>query len=304
MPHDPTQPFTPRMVRDQIPWSTLRGPRFRQLLPTVYVAREVAVTPALLARAALLVLPATAWLSHTTAADLQRIPVPVDPRINACVPKAADRRLRGALRLRVRSRRPATRLVGGLTVSTGADLFCELSEVLGLVDLVVAGDAMARAGMTRPNRLVRAAAALSGDHAAHARRAAGLVRERVDSPMETRLRLLFVLAGLPEPRVNPELRDGSFRTRVDLCYPELRLAIEYDGQQHRADDLDQWDRDNDRISWFARHGWELVPVISRGIYRRPEETLGRVCDAIRRRGGVVPDELDPEWRLHFPGDRR
>jgi len=119
--------------------------------------------------------------------------------------------------------------------------------------------------------------------------------------MESRLRLLLVLASLPEPSLNPEIRDGTFRTRVDLCYLELKLVIEYDGQQHRADDLHQWDRDNDRIAWFAQHDWELVPVISRGIYRRPLETLQRVCDAIERRGGAVP-ELDPRWILHFPGD--
>ncbi len=50
------------------------------------------------------------------------------------------------------------------------------------------------------------------------------------------------LAGLPEPQVNPEVRDGGFRTRLDLVHPDLKLVIEYDGQQHRAADLDQWDR--------------------------------------------------------------
>ena len=302
MPVDLSQPFTARMVRGQVPASTLRGPRFRKLLPTVHVAADTDVTPQLMARAAALVLPDRAWFSHTTAAVLQGLPVPNDPLTHACVPRAADRRLKGTLRVKVRKQRPATTAAGGLSVTTGADLFCELSEVLGLVDLVVVGDAMVSAGMVRPRQLVRAAAALSGDHAAHARRAAGLVRERVDSPMETRLRLLIVLAGLPEPTVNPEIRDGAFRTRVDLCYLELKLVIEYDGQQHRADDLEQWDRDNDRINWFVRNDWELLPVISRGIYRRPEETLERVRDAIRRRGGVVPERLDPEWRLHFPGD--
>ena len=46
-------------------------------------------------------------------------------------------------------------------------------------------------------------------------RAAGLVREGVDSPMETRVRLLIVLAGLPEPSVNHIVRaeDGSWRMR-------------------------------------------------------------------------------------------
>ena len=300
MPIDLTQPFTTAMVREEVPRSTVRGPRFRRLLPTVYVDRATPVTPALMARAALLVHPDTAWLSHTTAARLLDLPVPTDPRIHVSVPTAADRRLKQALRHHVR-RRPATTLVDGLPVTTGADLFCELGELLGLVDLVVAGDALVRAGRVRPAQLVRAAAYLSGDHSVHTRRAAGLVRARVDSPMETRLRLLIVLAGLPEPQVNPVIRGDGFSTRADLCYPELRLVIEYDGQQHRAEDLVQWDRDNERLDWFARHDWELVPVISRGIHRRPGETLDRVCEAIRRRGGVVP-VLDEEWRLHFPGD--
>lgn len=301
MPRDTSRPFTTRMARDETPWSTLRGPRFRRLLPTVYVDRCTPVTPRLMAEAAMLVVPDSAWLSHTTAAMLQGIPVPTDPRIHVSVPTSADRRLKQTLCLHIQRHRPSTRTVGGLTVTTGADLFCELSAVLGLVDLVVAGDAMVRARLIRPRRLVQATESLSGENAQVARRAASLVRDKVDSPMETRLRLLIVLAGLPEPTVNPEIRDGEFRTRVDLCYLELKLVIEYDGQQHRAEDLDQWDRDNDRITWFAKRGWELLPVISRGIYRRPEETLERVCDAIRRRGGVVP-ELDPQWRLYFPGD--
>lgn len=288
------------MVRGQLPGSTISGPRFRKLLPTVYVDRATPVTPLLMAQAAMLVMPESAWASHTTAATLLGLPVPTDPRLHVSVPTAADRRLKQALSLHIRPR-PSTTLVDGLAVTTGADLFCELGEILTLVDLVVVGDAMVRARLVRRGQLVKATAAVTGGHGVHVRRAAALVRDRVDSPMETRLRLLIVLAGLPEPSVNPEIRDGGFRTRVDLCYLELKLVIEYDGQQHRAEDLDQWDRDNDRIAWFARHDWELVPVISRGIYRRPDETLERVCDAIRRRGGVVPD-LDPEWRLHFPGD--
>ena len=300
MPVDLSQPFTARMVRDQLPASTIRGPRFRKLLPTVYVDCSTPVTSQLMARAAMLVMPHSAWLSHTTAAMMLGLPVPTDARIHVSVSKAADRRLKETLRLHIR-RRPETTVVDGLAVTAGADLFCELGEVLGLVDLVVAGDAMVKAGLVRLRELVTAAATLAGDRGAHTRRAAGLVRDRVDSPMESRLRLLIVLAGLPEPRVNPEIRDGAFRTRVDLCYLHLRLVIEYDGQQHRAEDLDQWDRDNERIAWFAKHDWELVPVIARGIFRRPDETLERVSDALRRRGGEVP-ELDPEWRLHFPGD--
>ena len=54
--------------------------------------------------------------------------------------------------------------------------------------------------------------------------------------MESRLRLLLVLAGLPRPKVQLSLRDdsGLFIARPDLYYPGARLAIEYDGVTHRA----------------------------------------------------------------------
>ena len=48
------------------------------------------------------------------------------------------------------------------------------------------------------------------------------------------MRLLIVLAGLPEPTVNVIVRaeDGSWRMRFDLCYVEQRLIVEYDGRRH------------------------------------------------------------------------
>lgn len=47
------------------------------------------------------------------------------------------------------------------------------------------------------------------------------MRQGVDSPMETRLRMLIVLAGYPEPRVNVIIRheNGDWSTRLDLCHP-------------------------------------------------------------------------------------
>jgi hypothetical protein len=56
-----------------------------------------------------------------------------------------------------------------------------------------------------------------------------MARSGVDSPQETRLRLLLVLAGLPEPSVNLIIRqpDGSWRRRYDMAYEEFRLIIEY-----------------------------------------------------------------------------
>jgi hypothetical protein len=46
--------------------------------------------------------------------------------------------------------------------------------------------------------------------------------------------MLIVLGGLPEPQVNYILRElnGDWSQRLDLCYSELKLIIEYDGRHH------------------------------------------------------------------------
>lgn len=297
---DPTQPFTTKeglaagRTRGQ-----LRGSGFHRPFLGVHVSASEEMTFALRVRALMKVLPDTARASHSTAANLRRIPVPDDPSLNVSVPDRKSRRARPGVEMHVRSGHDRTRTVEGVKVSSATDLFCELGESLGLVDLVVAGDAMVKRGLVTCDALV-AAAQGARLRPGLVRRAASLVRERVDSPMETRLRLLIVLAGLPEPTVNRSLTEnGRVVYRVDLSYLELRLAIEYDGKHHRADP-DQWDDDIDREDWFTRRGWERLPVVARGIYQRPGETLDRICAAIKARGGAVPP-LDPEWRRYFPG---
>src|SRR5690606_39703155 len=64
------------------------------------------------------------------------------------------------------------------------------------------------------------------------RRAAALVRPRVASPPETRLRLLVVLGGLPEPATGYEVRVAGRTRYLDLAYPDWRVAVEYDGRHH------------------------------------------------------------------------
>ncbi len=50
-----------------------------------------------------------------------------------------------------------------------------------------------------------------------------------DSHAEVRLVKLLVAAGLPRPVQQHELRANGRTIRIDLAYPELRIAIEYDG---------------------------------------------------------------------------
>jgi hypothetical protein len=89
-----------------------------------------------------------------------------------------------------------------------AQVFCELaSGGVGLVDLVVAGDAMVKAKLVTLDLLRRAVASMSGGGVRLARRPLSYVSVGVDSAMESRLRMLLV-GRPPEPQVN-----GSCATR-------------------------------------------------------------------------------------------
>ena len=80
--------------------------------------------------------------------------------------------------------------------------------------------------------------------------------------------MLLVLAGLPEPTINLILRnaDGSWRRRFDMCYPDLKLIIEYDGRQH-ADDIRQWQGDLRRREELDALGWRIVVVTADDLFR-------------------------------------
>jgi len=120
--------------------------------------------------------------------------------------------------------------------------------------------------------------------------------------METRLRMLLVLAGFPEPTVNFKIRDehGVVLMRFDLSYPGVRVIVEYDGRQH-AESPEQYDRDIDRREEIDGLKWRVVVVTAPGIYKDPERTLHRVRDVLRERGlPAVPRRFDETWRTHFP----
>ena len=54
--------------------------------------------------------------------------------------------------------------------------------------------------------------------------------------METRTRLMFVKAGIPEPRLNAAVRDadGEWLLTGDLVWDEKRVVAEYQGSTHRV----------------------------------------------------------------------
>ncbi|MDR7253421.1 hypothetical protein J2X46_002406 [Nocardioides sp. BE266] len=302
-PFDPSQPFPRfRALKAGIPRATVDSPAFRRLLHGVIVAADVPDSAVLRVKAALACYFDSAFASHASAARVWRVPVQTRPGEHVTVPDQAHRLRRVGV---TTHHRPGASIVvrEGVRVSALVDLFVELAEELSLVELVVAGDWMVRRHHVRVKELRRAAMRATGPHARLARRAARYVRAKVDSPMETRLRMLIVLAGLPEPEVNMTVRlvDGDEVRRFDLCWPEVRVVVEYDGRHH-VERVEQWEADLDRREEIDDDEWRILVVVASGIYAEPERTVRRVFRLLERRGlEGLPERPSEDWRPHFPG---
>lgn len=294
---DTRQPFTrQRAVRAGLTDNELRSRAYTQLLWGVHVAADVPVDHYLLSRAAMLAVPEAA-LSGRSAARLWGAIVPDSADVEILLDRRQRTLIKG-VRMHRPAQRPPTTVRYGLRVTTPEATFLRLAGEMELVDLVVAGDSLCQKATT-PERLVGAAAAFRGKRARLARTAASLVRAGVDSPQETKVRLLMVLAGLPEPTVNVVFHDedGNLRRRIDMGYRELRLGIEYDGRQH-ADDDDQWQRDIERREEFDDLEWRLIIIRSPDLFVHPDRTLARIVKALAGKGVRISPRQD--WRRHFP----
>lgn len=283
----------------------LESSQFRRIFRGVYVDSSVEPTPAVRAEAALVPFHPTAFASHASAARLLGLPIPTIADEHVTVFERRHRRNRAGIRCHLVAS-AHLQVIGGVRLSSYEQVFVELGELLSLVDLVVVGDHLVRKGHTSPERLRSFCEQTTSRGASHAQLAASYVRERVDSPMETRLRMLIVLAGLPEPEVNRIVRDefGVPVRRYDLSYPSSRTAVEYDGRHH-IEREDQWESDLERREASDGDGYRLLVVIAKGIYLEPERTLLRIWRVLRERGEAgVPAVLSDDWRPHFPSRGR
>ena len=79
------------------------------------------------------------------------------------------------------------------------------------------------------------------------------------SPKETWLRLLVVRSGFPTPQTQIPVRCGPKTYYLDMGWPDLRIAIEYDGDHHRTDPA-QFTRDIVRLEDLAAAGWIVIRI--------------------------------------------
>jgi hypothetical protein len=300
-PLDVRMPFTrAAWVKGGLDPGLLRRCEFRQIIRSVWVHQD-GIDATTRIRAALALHPDGAVASHFSAARLLELPVPEHLFEHVTVFRAEDRRWRPELRSHVTQRlRRSPIVVRGVPTTDPLTTFIQLAGTLGLVDLVVLGDAVVKCYKVTPARLVKTCRESDEYYAGRALKAALLVRRGVDSPMESRLRMLIVLAGLPEPKVDVRLlnHDGSWRRRFDLCYPEIRMIVEYDGRQH-AEDAAQWNSDLERREELDDEEYRVLIVTARGIFVEPERTIERIRRQLESRGWRGPLVIDPTWREHF-----
>jgi hypothetical protein len=299
---DPTTPFTRAegLAAGLTAWQ-LRSPEYAHPFHDTYVARAAPRTLAARVRAATLGAPDTVMISHETAGLLWGGALPECSWIHVTVPPGESFVRAGVRTHRLGGQRPTARRQG-LRLTTPEQTFIDLAGRLDLVQLVTFGDRLVKREVTTPERLVAATNGWTGRYARAARQASVLVRGGVDSPPESRLRMLIVLAGLPEPTVNHIVRDpdtGEWLRRFELAYRDLLIAIEYEGRQHRDDD-EIWAADIERREELDRATWRIVQVVSAGLFESPLRTLQRI-DQARVDRGARPTRFEDGWKPYFPG---
>jgi very-short-patch-repair endonuclease len=269
----------------------LRGPRFVRLFPDVHVAAGVPIDLALRSRAAFLLVAGRGVLAGYSAAELlgaSCAPPGSDPPAEVQMGWGHQARSRPGLVVH-RDRLlelECVRRGDVLTTSPLRTAFDLGRWAPDLVQRVVAVDALAHRRF--PVEHLREFAGLHvGAHGSVALRTAfDLADPRSESPMETRLRLAIVLAGLPAPEVQFPVAGG--RHRLDLAFPDLLLAVEYDGELHRTQARAR--RDLEREAVLVRLGWTVLRFDARTVLNEPTRIAAEVA---RHLGSVRVERLIP-----------
>ena len=143
---------------------------------------------------------------------------------------------------------------------------------------VVVADSAVRGGLVQLDDLRAAARAATGRNAGRIRRAVALSDPRCGSVLESLLRVLLVLAGLPPDQSQFVIRDQRrrFVARVDFAYLKVRLIVEADGFEFHRERRD-YRADRRKANAFTRAGWWLLRFSWEDVVHDPDY----VVDAVR-----------------------
>lgn len=201
-----------------------------------------------------------------------------------------------ASRAMTRTRRPEFRahrlrlgeldrtVVFGLNVLSISRTWLDLARVLGLADLVAAGDSALRSGCTFEEL---------ADVLTRCPRVGGLRRARAALPLldgrsrsrpESHLRVAATAPDLPKFEVNEAVyRDGGrgWLAEPDLSLAEAKIALEYQGADHAT--LPRMRKDISREVDMRREGWAVREFGPAEVFDRPWQIAPELRGLIRER---------------------
>lgn len=275
-----------------VSYRRLRGPRYRRVFPDVYIPAELELDFATRSRAAYVLVEGRggALAGYSAAVLLGADCAPRNAPAEVVVP--GPRHSHRGLRM-TRARVDGVDLVemSGCRVTSPERTAWDLARRLPLVEAVVAVDALAHKRFDPADLLVRRAKQPGVRGCRRLDEVVALADPRAESPMETRLRLALIDAGLPRPEVQYEIldRDWYLIARVDLAYLDEKLALEYDGAVHL--DPRQRARDLRRDNELARHGWHTMRLDKHQLTANLARTVSNIRAAFRRRRAVHGAEV-------------
>jgi len=272
----------------------LRGARFSRVCQGVYTTGDPSDTM-IRAKAALLVAGPGALLGGLTVLRALGVWLPEtrldDQRVHVVIPPGRP----GPTTKMIKTIRTSTILepidFGDMMAVHPAQAWLQIACDIPADDLIVAADSLMRRKETLATRseIEFVLTRVPGHRgAAKARRALAQACERVESPQETRLRLALVAAGLPCPLVDYEIRPrpGTKLYRLDMAYPDAKLAVEYDGEVH-SKTAQKMQNDRTRRREIEDAGWRIITATATDAPKF-EAVIASTKSALARRTSAAP----------------
>ncbi|WP_232665974.1 DUF559 domain-containing protein [Pseudonocardia sp. TRM90224] len=268
----------------------LRGSDYKSVYQGIYVAADVEPDLLVRSKAAHLLLPEHGALCGYSAAALLGAKIGPENVAAEVIASRGQVRARRGLIVRQHALDPTEVVpVDGYRVTSPIRTAWDLGRRLRLAEAVVAVDALARLGAFDPALLLLGPVGARGCR--RLAEAVALANPLAESPMETRLRLLLVLAGLPAPVAQYPVftPDGDLVARVDLAYPAAKLAIEYDGQHHFDEHYSLTDRARDLA--LDRLDWLTMRFTRDDVVTTPTKTVSSVRNRLAARLRTVDNDV-------------
>jgi hypothetical protein len=255
--------------------------RYTRLFRDVYVDPDVEVTAALRATAGWLWTRRRGVVAGFSAAALHGSKWVEDTRVVELIHDNRHR-VSGIQTRGDRLEHDEIEIVAGVPVTSPVRTVLDLGCWYPTMPAVMAVDALARATNIKAADVELLVQRYSGRRGiARARQAVGLFDAGAQSPKETWLRLVLVQAGLPRPQTQIPVRGefGDVIAYLDMGWEDVKVAVEYDGDQHRSD-RSQYIWDIRRLEMVQQLGWIVVRVVAGD---KAADVIRRVRAALARR---------------------